>query len=836
MQRLLSGTLHAFALTLLLPLLPSTAYASANDPGAITEGSMRALRDDGAPIPLPLEHTDVQAEISGFVSRVQVVQTFHNPFQERIEAIYVLPLPDKGAVDSMTMEVGQRTVRGVIKNREEARQLYEAAKNSGRTAALLDQERPNIFTQSVANILPGERITVTLTYVAPLEYDHGQYTFNFPMVVGPRYIPGTPLGGQSQGTGTHADTDRVPDASRIFPPLLPEGTRSGHDISLTVKLDAGVPIQKMECVSHDVEIIRSGTRRAEVRLKPSDAIPNKDFILRYDVAGDQLEAGILTHKDERGGFFTLMLQPQADFRTSEITPKEMFFVIDQSCSQSGLPMEKQKGIIYEALDHMNPGDTFNIVSFNSGVNFFAPKALANTPENVARARRFVDGLQANGGTEMLQGVLACLDAERDPQRLRMVLFLSDGYVGNDEEIIHAVEQHIGNARMFTYGVGASVNHYLLDRMAEVGRGDYQYARPDEDTKQSVARFYDRISKPYLVDIELDYGDLGVEEVYPKRVRDLFASQPIILTGHYGAGGHGKFTLKGRIAGKPYVEEIEVDLPKAAQPENEALASMFGRAKIEHLAGLQHGGEKPEIVKAITDTALRFRLMSAYTSFVAIDDVVRTGQGAPISVQQPVPTPEGTRYEAFAATGPRRAAAHGAAWSGVAASASVPAPTVAMPPPPPVPSRNARAPARMIAAEAKEVDLPAKDVALDVDEQKEAKPAEERKRDSDVKKVRALRLQVRELIIRGPMTRAAAQRQLQQALEQVAHRLAGRFEATGDLTLSLTIGADGTVTAIAVIHDGLHVADLTTELRAVLKTIRFAANPSGSVVTVRISAG
>src|ERR1700682_678017 len=282
----------------------------------ITPGALQVVDPNGKPRgSCPLKHTDVKAEISGFLSRVVVTQEFENPFKEKIEAVYTFPLPQNAAVDDMTMIVGERTVRGKILRREEAEAVYEAAKTNGQTASLLNQERPNIFTQSVANILPGEQIKITISYIETLKYEDGGYEFVFPMVVGPRYIPGSaagaPVSGQlsNKGNGFAPNTDRVPDGSRITPQPVPEGMRVGHDISLDVTLDAGVPIDALSSKTHEVSVERPDDHRARVTLKEQAAIPNKDFVLRYDVAGKKIEDALLTHSSGTGGFFTLILQP-----------------------------------------------------------------------------------------------------------------------------------------------------------------------------------------------------------------------------------------------------------------------------------------------------------------------------------------------------------------------------------------------------------------------------------------------------------------------------------------------------------------------------------------------
>lgn len=310
-----------------------------------SSGSLEIIAKDGKITgTCPLKHTDVRGAISGFLSRVTVTQIFENSAESPIEAVYTFPLPQDAAVDDMTIQVGDRTIRGVIRKREEARAIYEQAKATGHVAALLDQERPNIFSQAIANIMPGEQVSVTISYSETLQYADGSYEFVFPMVVGPRYIPGQPTG--KQGGGWAPDTDKVPDASRITPHVAMLGTRAGHDISLELAIDAGVPIQALRSTSHQIDVERTGASGAKVKLHSENEIPNKDFILKYKVAGEQVSDAVLTHWDTSnskatdGGYFTLILQPPARVAESDITPKELVFVLDTSGSMWGFPLEK----------------------------------------------------------------------------------------------------------------------------------------------------------------------------------------------------------------------------------------------------------------------------------------------------------------------------------------------------------------------------------------------------------------------------------------------------------------------------------------------------------------
>lgn len=613
--------------------------------GEITQGSLRLVKD-GKTLELPLKHTDVDAKVTGYIARVKVVQHFTNPYDKPIEAVYVFPLPENSAVDDMTMKIGDKIIKGVIKKREEAKQIYEQAKQQGKTASLLEQERPNIFTQSVANIMPGDDIYIEISYVQDLRYDHGTYEYQFPMVVGPRYIPGE-QSGKRTGGGWSENTDQVPDASRITPPVIKPEYRSGHDISLKLTVDAGIPIQNFSCPSHKIKELSKSKSSVSVEIEQGDQIPNKDFIFRYDVAGEKPEYALLTHaKSEGDGYFMLMIQPKAQFKINEITPRELVFVVDRSGSMSGFPIEKVKEAMKLCIEDMHPDDYFQVISFSNQAERFAPQPVPNTPENVKKAIAYIESLDGSGGTEMLSGVNEALTVDRDPaqKRRRFVLFMSDGYVGNESEIIAAIEKQLNGARVFSFGVGSSVNRYLLEGMARAGRGYATYCRQDEDPKKAVTLFYERISKPFLMDIELDWAGLEVKDVFPTTIPDLFAGQPVIIHGRYTKSGQATIKIKGKIAGKPVAQEIPVVLP-AVQNEHDVIATLWARTKIEKLMDESYGkGETEDLVNEVTELALKYKIMSKYTSFVAVSEEVRNVGGKLETVQVPVPMPEGVSYE------------------------------------------------------------------------------------------------------------------------------------------------------------------------------------------------
>lgn len=604
------------------------------------QGTLEAFGKKGKQLgACPLKHTDVKAEISGFMSRVKVTQEFENTFTAPIEAVYTFPLPPNAAVDNMAMRIGNRTIRGKILSRDEARQVYERAKNRGQTASLLDQERPNIFTQSVANILPGQKIVVEISYVETLRYEAGAYEFSFPMTVAPRYIPGVPTG--KQRSGFAPDTNLVPDASKITP--MPAKERAGHDISLEITLDAGLPIQDIRSNSHEIEAVSASAGKARVRLKNQNTIPNKDFILRYDVRGRRIEDAILTHRDKKGGFFTLILQPPDQVAAENVTSKEIVFVLDTSGSMSGFPIEKAKEAMRLSLENLYPEDTFNLITFAGDTSVLFDQPVPATQANLARAQEFLASRAGGGGTEMMKAIKAALEPSDAQGHLRVVCFMTDGLVGNDMQIIGEVQKH-RNARVFSFGIGSSVNRFLLDKIAQEGRGEAEYVSLKDDGSKAAKKFYERVRTPLLTDVSVDWGGLPVADVYPNKIPDLFSAKPVVIHGRYTRGARGTIRLKGKVGGRDFVREIAVNFPEA-EAGHDTLATLWARTRIDDLMsqdwnGAQNGEMKPEVQKTITDIGLEYRLMTQFTSFVAVEEKIVNRGGQPKTVEVPVELPDG----------------------------------------------------------------------------------------------------------------------------------------------------------------------------------------------------
>lgn len=604
-----------------------------------TGALMTTMPGEEKRIAVPLKHTRVDASISAYIATVDVQQQFHNPFDAKIEAVYVFPLPQNSAVNEFVMTIGDRKIRGIIREREEAEQIYNEAKHQGYVASLLTQQRPNVFTQKVANIEPGKAIDINIRYYNTLRYEDGWYEFVFPMVIGPRYNPpGSTDGIGAVGRGGHGLSGQTTEVQYLKPT-----ERSGHDIALTLDIDAGVSIEAIESVNHRITRRALDETRMRVAIAEDDTLPNKDFVLRYRVAGETIKTNVLTHRDERGGYFTLVLYPPKDLDRVARSPMEMVFVIDCSGSMNGKPIAQAKDAVVHALKQLQPGDTFQVIRFSNDASQFGPRPVPATRRNVRDAVSYVKRLDGHGGTQMIEGVKAALDFPHTPDRFRFVSFMTDGYIGNDRQIIGEVRHRVRDSRVFSFGVGSSPNRYLMNRMAKAGRGAAAYLALNDDGGAVMDAFFQRISHPALTDIELDFGDANVRDLYPRQIPDLFVGRPVVLTGRF----EGELDRAIRITGRAGGRTINIVLPPDQRGEREphpALASVWARAKIADLYDQLQWDPDEALVEAIKQTALRYQLMSEFTAFVAVDSLTRTAGEFGTTVGVPVPVPEGVKYE------------------------------------------------------------------------------------------------------------------------------------------------------------------------------------------------
>ncbi len=608
------------------------------------------LSHNGQLFNLPLEHTHVKAELSGAVARVEVTQRYTNPMAEPIESVYIFPLPENSAVDGMHMTIGARRVVANIERRAAARERYEAARRRGQTAALLEQERPNIFTQSVANIAPGQTIEVTIQYVQELTQDGGESEFVFPMVVGPRFFPGEVSAG-ANGAGWRPDTDEVPDASRISPPVVGAGMRTGHDISLELVAYTGLPAYDLDTPTHKVQQLHHDQRGFSLKLDPADKLPNRDFVLRYRVDQAQTAISALAHKKKgQEGTVAVQIQPPTVDLEAEVGHREVVFVVDVSGSMRGVPLAMSKDVMRRALGMLRPTDRFNVVTFARGTRRIFKHSRPANAQNLRRATEIMGSFGAGGSTNMGNAVTEVLSEPVDEAYHRYVLFLTDGFVGNESQIASKVSAFVHNntaggrkARVFGLGIGSSTNRSLIESLSTAGDGLSHYIVSRKDLPTAVDKVFRTIDSPIMTDVTVTFKVPGVHDLTLNGPTTLFASRAMTVYGRYRWPAKGKVIVKGQVGGRPVTLSKAIKLP-GYEKSNSALGTLWARARIGALErslwdGLQQR-EVQQIIEKITQTALNHHLVTAYTSFVAVDEHVIVGDGNPKRVVQPVEAPEG----------------------------------------------------------------------------------------------------------------------------------------------------------------------------------------------------
>jgi len=580
-------------------------------------------------VPLPLRHTAVKASVDGYIATTEVTQEFGNPYSSKIEAVYVFPLPQDAAINEFVMTIGERKIRGIIREKEEAREMYEAAKSQGYTASLLEQDRPNIFTQSVANIEPRKQIDITIRYFNTLAYRDGWYEYVFPMVVGPRFNP--PASKDGIGAVPHGTIHARQSKSVRY---LDPKQRSGHDVSVSVSLNAGVEIEEIKSVNHRVSTVTIPNGK-KVTLSRFDRIPNKDFVLRFQVAGDAIKSNLRSSN----GYFSMVLYPPKNLGSLPRQPMEMIFVLDCSGSMSGRPIQQAKSAIRSALSRLQPTDTFQVIRFSDDASSFSEKPLPATATNVRRARDYVANLHGMGGTMMSTGIRRALEFHHDDRKLRFVCFMTDGYIGNEAEILRLINKHLGANRIFSFGVGQSPNRFLLHRMAKVGRGAVGFLSLNDDGDKVMDQFFASVSRPAMMNLQVDWSGADVHDVYPARIPDLFVGRPVVVTGRYRGTPPQSIRVSGLVGGETQARRIGLD--STAAP---SLPAIWARQKIAHIADQSMTGtgasRAPDRIRRL---ALDYNLMSAYTSFVAVDASRRTKGATGTTVHQSVPVPEGVSY-------------------------------------------------------------------------------------------------------------------------------------------------------------------------------------------------
>ena len=595
---------------------------------------------------VPLVHTEATLDVRGLVAAATVTQQYVNNTNEPLEAVYVFPLPHDAAVYDLEIRIGNRVIRSVIKEREEAKRTYDAAKSEGKRAALVEEERPNIFTASVANLMPGDHVDIRLRYVEALRWEESRLRLVFPMVVGPRYITGTQAVGRN-GTGWAADSDAVPDASRITPPVRNPETRTGHDISLAVDLDPGFEFGTIKSVSHEIRVKRLADGRQHIELASGATIPNKDFVLEVQQAESKQPktALFLSPEKESGETYFLLTAFPPTVQPAKRVPLEMLYLIDISGSMSGTSIEQAREALLQALDRLTPADRFGIVAFNHSYYEFAAQPLTASPDNVAAARRYVQGLEANGGTEMLPALLHVMQKPETAGYLRHIVLLTDGDLGNEEQIFAALRQDLGGARLYTVAIGSAPNFFLATKMAQFGRGSFTHIADISEIREQMGKLLETIESPVLTDVKLSFEGVELAEVYPQRLPDLFWRQPLLVFGRILQGRKGAVHLTARAGDQPFETTIPFDSSTASF--HPGITTLWARQRVEDLMDRWREGDedaRASIRASLITHAIRYRLVTRFTSLVAVEEVVANVGGESRTVPVPTELPAGMQLE------------------------------------------------------------------------------------------------------------------------------------------------------------------------------------------------
>jgi Ca-activated chloride channel family protein len=583
--------------------------------------------DDPSVDKLPLKSTDVDVAIAGVIADVKVVQHYRNDGTRPIEAEYVFPGSTRAAVYGLTMVIGERRIVAEIREKERARKEYQTAKRAGQTAALLEQHRPNVFKMNVANILPGDDIAVELHYTELVVPTDSIYEFVFPTVVGPRYTTQTaaqtsPLDRWQQNPYLHAGEDPV------------------GDFHLNVAIASGIPIKEAASSSHQIQVQYQDAQHARIELVRDPENANRDFILHYQLAGASIESGVLLSQGEDGNYFLAMIEPPRRVSTAQIPPRDYVFIIDVSGSMSGFPLDVTKTLMRNLLANLRPTDTFNVLLFSGGSAVLAEAPLPATPDNIARGAAFIDAQHGGGGTELLPALKRALALPGAEERSRSIVIATDGYVTVESEALDLIRDNLNRANLFAFGIGSSVNRYLIEGMAHVGQGEPFIVTGEAEAAARAEALRRYIESPVLTKTELQSQGFEIYDVEPPAIPDVLAERPVIVYGKWRGPRKGTLKLTGIAGHGPF--EKSFDLSKIEPDQrNAALKYLWARNRIARLDDYQRTGNDPARKEAITQLGLQYHLLTKYTSFIAVDKTPRNHNPSDSeTVKQPLPMPQG----------------------------------------------------------------------------------------------------------------------------------------------------------------------------------------------------
>src|SRR5215510_2390218 len=576
---------------------------------------------------LPLKDTKVEISISGVIADVKVVQTYRNEGVRPINATYVFPASTRAAVYGMRMRIGDQLIVARIKEREAAKQEFEKAKQEGKSASLLEQDRPNVFSMNLANLMPQEQVEIELRYTELLVPTDGVYELVYPTVVGPRY--------SSEKEATAAKTDKF-----VQTPYTHEGEKPASALHISARIAAGMPIQELACTSHQIIPQWLSNSIAQMTMDDSDPFQgNRDFVMRYRLAGNQINSGLLLYQGQDENFFLYMAQPPQRPVSEDIPPREYIFVVDVSGSMDGFPLQTSKQLLRELIGKLRPTDLFNVVLFAGDAAILSPNSLQANQENITRAINLLEQQRGSGGTELLPAVQQAMKIPRQAMISRSIVLVTDGYISGEQGVFDYIRQNLHKSNVFAFGIGTSVNRYLIEGVAKAGMGEPFVVTNPAEAPAAVAKFREYIQTPLLTDIQIRSPGFETYDVQPSYFPDLMAQRPVILFGKWRGPLTGNFELHGKTGRGDYVTRLDVS---TVQPEegNRALRYLWARSRIAELSDYGFGTPSDDKVKEITSLGLKYNLLTQYTSFIAVREKVTNTSGSAEDVDQPLPLPVG----------------------------------------------------------------------------------------------------------------------------------------------------------------------------------------------------
>lgn len=579
---------------------------------------------------LPLKETRADVHIAGVIADVVVTQVYRNEGARPLNARYIFPASTRAAVHGMTLQVGEHRIRARIREKQAAQAEFTKAKEEGKSAALLEEKRPNVFSMSVANVMPQDEIRVELHYSELLVPTEGIYEFVYPTVVGPRYS------GQSE---TPDEKEEPAEKLWVKSPYLHQGEAPTYTFDIQVSIAAGMPIEELLCPSHraDVEWQKDGS--AQVKLDPRETDGgNRDYVLRYRLQGKQVQTGLLLYPGEDESFFLLMVQPPERIEPREIPPREYIFVLDVSGSMEGFPLTTAKALMRELVGGLRPTDTFNVILFAGGSRLLAPQSLPATPENVQHALEVIDNEDGGGGTELGEALNRALALPGNDGVSRSTIVVTDGYISAEPAVFAGIREHLNRSNLFAFGIGDSVNRYLIEGMAHAGQGEPFVVTDPSEAKEVASRFQEYVRSPVLTDVAVETDGFATYDVEPASIPDLFADRPLVVFGKWRGTASGTIRVTG-VGGEGSYEKVFDVATAESSADNQVLRYLWARARVARLSDF--GTEPGDATRqAVTALGLKYELLTAYTSFIAVHEVVRNQDGPAKSVDQPLPLPQG----------------------------------------------------------------------------------------------------------------------------------------------------------------------------------------------------